>query len=72
MTARITWTCDAAECSMSATVQAELEIDGQIDGNDQWSPDGWGGLGTETLCPDHERARMERWHAEHPGVDGFA
>ena len=72
MTARITWACDHDGCRRTADVEAAIEIDGQINGNDQWPPDGWGGLGAETLCPEHETARMARWHAENPDVATFA
>lgn len=72
MATRIIWSCDQGGCDISAEVIATLAIDGEIYGNDQWPPDGWGGLGAQTLCPSHEHARIERFYAENPGVELFA
>jgi hypothetical protein len=59
MSARILWACDQDGCTVSAEVVVNLAIDGAIDGNDQWPPNDWGGLGRQTLCPDHEATRMK-------------
>ena len=72
MSARIIWACDRDGCAKTAEVIAALAIDGEIDGNDQWPPNGWGGLGRETLCPEHEEERMATFWAENPDAELFA
>ena len=57
MGVRIIWRCDHAGCGAVQDVIPALSQDGRINGSDQWTPQGWGGLGM-TLCPDHERERV--------------